>query len=116
MLNYYTGPIIFIGKSPPHVKGSWIHDVGSEPPCKHARLGARDQLGKSGSTTTLVHAIKMAVISEIAYAQAHEAIVKDQLTALYEKYDALVVEEQCSLGDDGDNEDEDKDGHEKQED
>ena len=111
LLNYYTGPIIFIGKPPPHVKGSRIPDVGSEPPHKRARLGARGQLGKSGSATTSVHAMKTAVISEIACAKAREAIVKDQLTALYEKHDALIAEERRSLGDDGDDEDEDEDGH-----
>ena len=112
-MNYYTGPVIFIGKPPPHVKGSRIRDVGSELPRKRARLGARDQLGESGSATTSVHAMKMAVISEIACAKARKAIVKDQLTALYKKYDALIAEEQRSLGDDGDDEDEDEDedGH-----
>ena len=58
--------------------------------------------------------MKVAVISEIACAEAREAIVKDQLTALYEKRDALIAEEQrSSLGDDGDDEgeDEDEDGH-----
>jgi hypothetical protein len=107
LLNYYTGPIIFIGKPPPHVKGSRIRDVGSELPGKRARLGARDQLGESGSATTSVRARKMAVVSEIACAKAREAIVKDQLTALYEKYDALI-EERSSLGDEGDDEDEDE--------
>lgn len=102
----YTGKVVFVGKPPSHIEGSRVCnvDADSEPPRK--RLRVRSQLDSPSS----VHAMKAAVVTEIAYAKARVDLAKEQLARLYEKYDALLTEERGSCVDVERNGQDDEDG------